>query len=310
MLGAAPGTPQYSGNYVPTIFSDLLLVSLYESTCLNEVANSNWTGTLRKGGDTVIIRTRPKVTIRDRAKNGKVIIENLESPPITLSIDYEKYFAFIIDRVDEFQSDINLQTEFADEASKDMNIYIEKHVFSEVYADVHADNAGLTAGKGTDNINLGATGTPLAFTSSNVYNKTVDCNTVLTKQFADKTGRWIAVPPDMAGMYQKSELKDANVYKDGAPIAKNGWMGKMPLSGMDVYQVDTLTWVPDGSYTCCHILFGQKEGLTFASQFNETDTDTKSPEIRGTVARGFNDYGFKVVKPELVGDLYGYFVNE
>lgn len=43
-IGAAAGTPQYSGNYIPTLFSSLLLVHLYEVTALAEISNTNWEG--------------------------------------------------------------------------------------------------------------------------------------------------------------------------------------------------------------------------------------------------------------------------
>lgn len=307
-IGAAAGTPQYSGNYIPEYFSQLMLVALYESTCLNSVANSNWEGELKKGGDTIIIRTLPEVTIRDRAKNGKVIIENLDSPSITLSIDYEKYFAFSIDRVDEFQSDLPLQQKFAEHASKEMNIAIEIAVFADIYADVHASNSGLTAGSVTSGYNMGVSGTPFAVTKANAYDKIVDMNSVLGEQFAAREMRWVVIPEAFANKLAKSDLKDAQIYKDGSPIAKDGWMAKMPVSGMDIYNVDTLTSVSD-TYTCFHVLFGQKEALTFASQFNETD-EVKGIDFRGKAVRGFNDYGYEVVKSELMGDFYCYFPTE
>ncbi len=306
-IGAAAGTPQYSGNFIPYYFSKKLLVELFEATCLKEVTNNNYLDELKKGGDAVIVRSTPDVTIRDRAKNGEIIIENINSTPITVSIDHEKYFSFVIDRVDEFQMDIPLQERTAAKAGKDMDIEIEKVIFADIYADVHADNAGLTAGK-DGGYDLGVTGTPFVVTKANAYEKTVDCNSCLDDQFAEDMGRFMIAPPPMCNLYQKGDLKDANVYKDGEPIAKNGWIGTMPLTGMKIYKVNTLTSVTDGGYTCYHVLFGQKEGTCFASQIDEVTIGT-DVKIRGKVCSGFNDYGYKVVKPELLGDFYCRFVN-
>lgn len=308
-IGAAAGTPQYSGNYVPTYFSKMMLIELYETTCLKEVTNNNYVGELKQGGDATIVRTLPDITIRDRAKNGKVIIENLDSPPITVSIDHEKYFAFVIDRVDEFQSDLDLQGKFAEHGGKTMNINIETAIFADIYADVHASNAGATAGAETSGYDLGTTGSPVVLTKTNVYEKTVDTNTCLDEQKAAQEQRFIIVPAAMANLYQKGDLKDANVYKDGAPVAKNGWMGVMPLSGMSVYRVNTLTSVSDSGYTCFHVLFGQKEGTCYASQIKDLEVGLTDVEVRGKICRGFNDFGYKVVKSELLGDLYCRFVN-
>jgi hypothetical protein len=307
-IGATAGTPQYSGNYVPTYFSKMMLVELYETTCLKEVTNNNYLGELKKGGDAIIVRTLPTITIRDRAKNGRVIIQNLDNDPINVSIDHEKYFSFVIDRVDEFQSDLDLQGEFAEHGGRTMNDNIETAIFADIYADVHASNAGATAGAKTAGYNLGATAASVAISKVNVYEKTVDCNTVLDEQKAPQNQRFIIVPPAMANLYQKGDLKDSAVYKDGEPVAKNGWMGVMPLSGMSVYKVTTLTSVSD-TYTCFHVLFGQKEGTCYASQLDELKIG-EDVEIRGKVCSGFNDFGYKVVKSELLGDMYCHFVND
>jgi hypothetical protein len=307
-IGAAAGTPQYSGNYVPTYFSKRMVVELYEATCLKEVTNNNYLDEIKKGGDAVIARTLPDITIRERAKNGEIIIENLDNPPVTVSIDHEKYFSFVIDRVDEFQSDLDLQGRWAEHGGKKMNINIETAIFADIYADASIYNAGLTAGKQTAGYNLGVSGTPFVVTKTNAYDKTVDCNSCLDEQFAEDNGRFIVVPPAMANLYQKGDLKDANVYKDGEPVAKNGWMGTMPLTGMKVYKVNTLTAVTDGAYTCFHVLFGQKEGTCYASQLNELKIG-EDVKIRGKVCSGFNDFGYKVVKEELLGDFYCRFVN-
>ncbi len=302
MIGAAAGTPQYSGNYIPTVFSSLLLVHLYEVTCLAEISNTNWEGEIKKKGDKVIIRTLPNITVRDRVKNQRIIIENPDSPSKELSIDYEKYFAFIIDRVDEYQADIPLGSQWAAHAAKLMTIDIEEAIFASIYADASSYNVGSSAGYKSNNIDMGVSGTPYLVTEANAYQKVVDMSTILSEMKAPKDdGRYVILPEWMTGMINKSDLKSRDIYGDGTSVAMNGKIGK--ISGMNTYEVNTLTSVTDGSYTGWHILFGHKLALTFASQFNETDM-LKDIEYRGVVMRGFNDYGYEVIKPEVLGDFY------
>jgi len=129
----------------------------------------------------------------------------------------------------------------------------------------------------------------------------VDMATVLSEQKAPKPDRWVILPEWMTGMINKSDLKSRDIYGDATSIAMDGKIGN--ISGLNTYEVNTLTSVTDGSYTAWHILFGHKLALTFASQFNETDT-MKHVDYRGTVMRGFNDYGYEVILPEVLGDFY------
>ena len=207
----------------------------------------------------------------------------------------------MIDRVDEYQSDIDLGNKWAAHAAKLMTIEIETAIFADIYSDAHSDNIDNTAGTKSANIEMGVSGTPFLVTEANAYKKVVDFGTILSEQKAPKDGRWVTLPEWMTGMINKSDLKSRDIYGDATSVAMNGKVGK--ISGIDTYEVNTLTSVTDGSYTAWNILFGHEHALTFASQFNETDT-LKDIEYRGTVMRGFNDYGYEVILPEVLGNFY------
>jgi hypothetical protein len=70
-----------------------------------------------------------------------------------------------------------------------------------------------------------------------------------------------------------------------------------------IYVSNNLPTVVDGSFTCYHVLAGHKSGLTFASQMTDMET-LKAQETFGWLVRGLNVYGYKVVKPESLADLY------
>jgi hypothetical protein len=60
----------------------------------------------------------------------------------------------------------------------------------------------------------------------------------------------------------------------------------------------------DGNYKAFDVLFGQKIGLTFATQLIENEGPMRSPDFFGDLYRGLNVFGYKVVKPEAVGWAY------
>lgn len=90
-VGASAGTPQYSGTFVPELWSGKLLIKFYAATVLAAISNTDYEGEIKNVGDKVIIRTVPDITIRDYTKGQDLIIERPESPNVELDIDKAKY---------------------------------------------------------------------------------------------------------------------------------------------------------------------------------------------------------------------------
>ena len=107
-----PGAPDYSSSstnaYIPAIYSALLIKKFYPETVWGKLSNTDYEGDIKSYGDTVNIRTRPTIETF-RYKKGMVLpVQNPESPYTTLKVDQGEGFSFAIDKVDDFQSDINL----------------------------------------------------------------------------------------------------------------------------------------------------------------------------------------------------------
>jgi len=305
-VNAASGYPQYSnsaaGNFVPEVWSGTLLVKFYAATCLAEISNVDYQGEIKNKGDKVIIRTTPDITVGDYEKGMTITLEHPESPSVELEIDKAKWFAFGVDEIDRYQSDINLLNNWADDAGQQMSIVIERDdVFANIYADAATANKGATAGNISGDINLGATGSPVALTKADILDKIVDCRVVLDEQDVPRTDRWGIIPAWMAGMILKSDLKDASLSGDGVSIVRNGRLGI--IGGFTLYESNLLTSATDGSYTAYHSMFGQKKALTFASQFTKTEHIKPSLSFEEGI-KGLNVYGYEVLKDEALIDLY------
>jgi hypothetical protein len=142
----APGAPDYgtgsSSQYIPAIYSALLIKKFYPQTAFSKISNTDYEGDIKSHGDTVYIRTRPTIETF-RYKKGMVLpVQNPESPYLTLKIDQGEGFSFAIDKVDEFQSDIKLMNVWAEDASKQMQQVIDRNVLISIAA------TGLAAGGG------------------------------------------------------------------------------------------------------------------------------------------------------------------
>lgn len=300
-VGAAAGTPQYSGTFIPEVWSSKLLVKFYAATVLAAISNTDYEGEIKDMGDKIIIRQTPDITIRDYSKNQSLQIERPEAANVEMEIDKAKYFNFICDDIDKYQSDIKLLDDWSSDASQQMKITVDTDILADIYSDAHASNSGTTAGVKTSGYNMGTTGSPVVITKSNVLDVIVDTGSVLDEQNVPEESRWMIIPPWMAGMIKKSDLKDASLTGDGQSTLRNGRIGQ--IDRYTLYVSNLLTGVTDGSFTAWHIMAGQRHALSFAAQMTKMET-LRSESTFGTLVRGLNVYGYKILKPEALVDLY------
>lgn len=288
----ASGRPSYTGNFIPEIWAGKLIENFYDATVLAAIANTDYEGEISKFGDTVNIRTMPNISIKTYVKGQTLQVENPDSPKIQLVIDKGEYFACIEDDVDKIQSDVNLMDMWSKDASEKMKIQIDKRVLTDMLPDIHAQNKGAAAGRISGNINLGTTGTPVALTSSNVTSYIVDLGIVLDEANCPESNRFLVIPARMAGLIKKSELKDASLAGDGTSILRNGRIGM--IDRFTIYMSHNLKVDTGGKF---HVIAGHKMGFTFASQMVNMES-LRSEMTFGTIVRGLQVYGYKVVKPE------------
>ena len=117
-----PGRPNYSGNFIPEIWSGKLVENFYDATVLTAISNTVYEGEIKSMGDTVNIRTTPEISVRPYTKGQILTVENPDKPKLQLLIDKGEYFSCIEDDVDKIQSDIKLMDTWSKDASERMKI--------------------------------------------------------------------------------------------------------------------------------------------------------------------------------------------
>lgn len=293
----APGRPDYSGNFIPEIWSGKLIENFYDATVLSAISNTDYEGEIRRMGDTVNIRTQPNITIREYVKGQNLVVENPDSPKLQLLIDKGEYFSCIEDDIDRVQSDVKLMDMWSKDASEQMKVKIDQRVLTDMLPDIAAANKGATAGQQSAAFNLGTTGSPLTVTKDGasattpVVDLIVDMGTVLDEANVPESDRYLVIPARMAGLIKKSELKDASLTGDSTSPVRNGRLGM--IDRFTLYVSHNLS-VSSGKTS---IIAGHKMGFTFASQMTEMET-LRAQSTFGNIVRGLQVYGYKVVKPE------------
>ena len=296
-----PGQPNYSGVFIPEIWSTKLIDKYYDGTVLSEISNTDYEGEIRNMGDKVIIRTRPTLEIHDYEIGQSLIHQRPEAPTLELLIDKGFYWDTIIDDVVEKQQDIDQMNLWAEDASEQMKIKLDTRVLGSIVPDIAANNKGTTAGRISGNINLGTTGSPVALTRTNILDTILELGQVLDEENNQETGRFLLLPFWATTLLKLSDIKDASLTGDGTSPLRNGRVGI--IDRFTVYNSNLLPRYLDGGNNTFHMLAGTQAGLTFATQLTKTE-DLRAESTFGDIMRGLMVYGHKVVKPEALAAAY------
>lgn len=283
-----------NSNYIPEIFAGKLVRKFYDATVFGEIANTDYEGEIKSKGDVVHIRTRPNITVSDYEIGGGLgTAQTPSSAGVDLHIDRAKFFNIGLNNIDALQSDVKLMDEWADAASEEMKVVIDRDVLANIYADAAATNQGATAGRISGDINLGEAATPLQLTKANITEVLVDYGTVLDEANCPEQGRFVVLPAWACALIKKSDLKDASLAGDGTSILRNGRVGM--VDRFTIYQSNNVAKTGDNY----HVIAGHKEGITFASQMTDSRIIDDPNDFR-KLLQGLNVYGFETINPSLL----------
>lgn len=298
---AGNGAATWTGGGYPIIFAGELLEKFYSATVLSQIANTKYEGQIKSMGDTVRIRTCPDVTIGTYEKGKGLSYEWLNPDYVDLLIDKGKYYGFLVNRIDEIQSDMNFLSDWTDDAGMQLKVAVDASVLDGIPTLADTYNKGATAGAKSGNINLGAVSAPVSLSKTTIVDKVVEMGQVLDEQNIPDNDRWLVLPSWACTRIKTSELKDASLSGDGKSMLRNGRIGQ--LDRFTIYQSNQLKTVTDGSDHPWYIQAGHKSALTFASQLLENELIPNQNDF-GKIMRGLQVYGWKVIQPKSLVTLY------
>jgi len=298
---ASAGNGLSGSNFIPVIWSGKLVEKFYAATVLSAISNTDYEGEIKNQGDTVRIRTKPTITIKDYRSDGDLEVERPVGSSVDLNIDQGKYFNLILDDVMEIQSDLNLMSMWADDASEQFKITVDTAVLLGMLNQANAKNRGATAGQITSGLNLGVTTSPLSLVASSpsagqveILDAILRLGQALDEQNIPETGRWLVLPTWAATLIKRSELRQAYLSGDSVSMLRNGRLGmvdRFTIYSSNLLPAGTASGLASGEYA---IYAGHAHGLTFASQFTKLET-IRSERTFGNLLRGLQVYGYKVI---------------
>ncbi|GBF05851.1 hypothetical protein DAERI_060111 [Deinococcus aerius] len=264
----------------PTIWSARILGYLTKTFVFGAAfTNRNYEGEIKDAGSTVRILQVGAVSVQDYA--GSVSApETLSDSAITLTIDQQKYFNFIVDDVDARRSVLQLIDEGSKNAAQAISDVRDQYV-----AGFHsAIDAANTYGSDATPIVIG-------FDAGQVtpYDAFLELTQKLDEANVPTVNRRVVLPPwFIRGLKAQFGARATSL---GDNITENGFAGQ--VDGVAVYQSNNVANVGGAKFK---VMIGIPE-ITFADAIVKTET-LRAQTAFGNIVRGLHVYGAKLTRPK------------
>ena len=265
------------------IWARRLQMALKASLIYSDIANTNYEGEARIGG-TVKISQVGEVAVGTYAAGTDMTYETLDTSQLSLVIDQQKYFAFVVDDTDSVFVQNDLIGQGVDRGVYKVASGIDAFIQTK-YAD-----AGNT---------YGTAASPKATSSGTVYQHLLEFSEVLDEAYVPKGDRWIIVPPWlMTKLGLASITSTLNPNRD---IFRDGYVG--PVAGFGrVYVSNNMTLLGTTANTI--LASAGREAIAFAQAISGPIRIREAEKQRATNVDGLYVYGAKVVRPDMLGCMY------
>lgn len=272
----------------PMIWSALLLDAtetrlVYASPA---VANRDYEGEIQEGGDVVKISSISDPTVGTYTPNSTVIVpQQLTDAQRNLTIDQVKYFAYQVDDVDQAQAKGNVMPKATDRGGYQFAKTADSFV------------ASLYTGVSTAN----AIGTVSVTTADLAYTQLRKLALKLDEAEVPEDNRYVIARPWFWSLLTdvSSKLIDASVRGDGGQTLRNGWVGHIPLLGLDCYKSNQAPLVTGDDYV---VQAGHPSAITFAQQMRKLEAYRPESSFSDAV-KGLHLYGGKLVRPDFIATV-------
>lgn len=315
-VGGSFAGVNYSGTFIPTLWSSKLNRKLYLTTVLGDITNNDYAGEIANLGDKVVINNIPTIAIADYTIGSGLTYAVPTPNTLELQIDRAKSFTFQVSDIIAHQSKPNMMETFTDDATMQMKIAIDRTV---LYGDsaakpgiasdftatnVASANFGATAGAISGGYNLGTATAPVSLTGANILQTITAMSGVLDEQNVPETERFLVIDPLTRNILMQSNLAQAQFMGDSTSMVRNGKIG-----GIDRFTVYVSNQLPKAAATQDYwggaaagtakrriLMAGHKSAVTFAQNITKMET-VRNPNDFGDLVRGLNVFGWKTLLP-------------
>jgi hypothetical protein len=327
-----------NGNFSPIIYSKKVQKAFRNTSVVEDITNTDYSGEIANFGDSVKIIKEPEITINSYARGTTLATQNLTDADFTMVVDQANYFQFAIDDIEEAHSHVNFMDLATDRAGYKLRDEFDREVLgylagwewtgsvwqrrtavSGTKQTAAAGNDELLAANKLDITDFGgsdlgvageATSIPLAAGggAGGITSPLQVLNRIARKMDqanVDTEGRWIVVDPVFAEILMDENSKLINRDFGGGEELRNG---RMPgtIRGFRVYKSNNLPYLGTGTDTTLSTGSETNFGIIVAGHDSAVATaeqiakteSFRSPDTFADIVRGMQLYGRKILRAE------------
>ena len=271
-----------TANFAPKIWAATILRTLESKLVAKKIANTQYTGEIKKRGDAVYFNGLADPTISSYT-GADISYEALQDSRITLLVDTADMFAFKVGDIEAAQASMDMKGSQAQRAAYKLAQACDTSMMGE-YA-----NAGKEV-------------TAATVTSANVLSVIGTFKQLLAESDVDVSDMWMTIPP---WLQLKLELAGVG-FSINEGIKGQGGMMWTDTLGFDLYVTNQVINTGTEATPISQVMAGSGMAIAFADQINETET-LRAINTFDDLVRGLHNYGHKVIKPlELVAGALTY----
>ena len=327
-----------NGNFSPVIYSKKVQKAFRNTSVVEDITNTDYSGDIANFGDSVKIIKEPEITINSYARGTTLATQALTDADFTMVVDQANYFQFAIDDIEEAHSHVNFMDLATDRAGFKLRDEFDREVLGylagwEWTGSVWQRRTAVsgtkqTAAAGVDELlaanKLDITdfgGSDLAVVSEEtsiplaagggaggITSPLQVLNRIARKMDqanVDTEGRWIVVDPVFAEILMDENSKLINRDFGGGEELRNG---RMPgtIRGFRVYKSNNLPYLGTGTDTTLSTGSETNFGIVVAGHDSAVATaeqiakteSFRSPDTFADIVRGMQLYGRKILRSE------------
>lgn len=262
-----------TANFVPKIWAATIMRELHNNLVAKKICTAEYTGEIKKKGDTVYFNGLAKPTIGSYT-GATIAYEALQDSRAALPVDQADYFAFKIGDIEKIQSEMDLKGSQAQEAAFGLQQAADSYIMG-LYSQL---TAGVTA----------------TITSANVLSSIGTLKQLLAEANVPENSMWMCIPPWLQIKLELAGIKFQ--INNGLESGKGGIKFSDEL-GFDLYVTNQVKNTGTVATPISQVMAGSYNAIAYADQMTETE-EIRLIDTFDTAARGLHVYGGKIIKPK------------
>jgi hypothetical protein len=280
-----------NGVWSPTIYSKKTLLILKKIAVADEITNTEFSGEINQGGDTVKIIKQPTMSVADYVRGQKLESTDIIDEDVTLTVDQAKYVQFMLDDIEAKQSHVDYMNLVADAAAYAIRDAYDSNILTYMAANAGSANT------------IGSQGTPVTvgFGGSNDY-KPLDvinrASRLMDEANVPVEGRFFAARPDF---YEALRREDSKFVE--AQFMGNSESAVLNPNLVTTQKIHDFKMYKSNNLASGRLIFGHKAATATAASILKNET-LRSQDTFGDLNRTLFVFGRKALRTDALGTAY------